>query len=170
MELSHKKALRMLNECPDTLKLTNIEPIFLNRVDFNGKNFSRLEDGYKSLEEAGIVTIDRKGKVPRVKLTEKGSGFVLSRKELSKYGKHLSRISSLTGSGVQYVITSHRSMENVLEIQEIPQLNIAKVSVELDAQNKTPFYFLEEAEEKQTLKKSFQFRKTTEGWKYCVAD
>ncbi|MEM1258582.1 MAG: hypothetical protein AAGH81_08640 [Bacteroidota bacterium] len=167
MELDNKKALLMLEECPDEYGLTKVMPIKAKYIDFRMDNMKELQKAYEALESQGLITLTKTGSLYHIDFTEKGKELaIISPKELKKYDRRLASMMML-GSSNRYVITSRREVSEVLEIQEVPQLNMAEAIAKLEITEKTPFHFLEEAVTEHSMRKRFRFRKTTEGWKYC---
>lgn len=130
-------------------------------------DFSAVLEKHKKMEELGLVTISEakrdtrefgrsKGDVIEVTLTPKGKEFVVGRVD-NTFGRLYAQFKSC-----EYKI------KEVLEIQEIPERNEAKVKVALERYNETPFF--EEANEKNNPKEIVDiapFRKTNDGWKLC---
>lgn len=167
MELDNKKAFRMISECPDEYGLTKVMPIKTKYIDFRLDNMKELQKGYEALESQGLITLTKKGSLYHMDFTEKGRELaIISPKEVKKYDRRLANMMML-GSSNRYVITSRREVSEVLEVQEVPQLNMAEAMTKLEIMEKTPFHFLEEATAEQGMRKRFRLRKTTEGWKYC---
>jgi hypothetical protein len=123
-------------------------------------NFLKIE---REFEKLGLLKI---GKLQRIKgdmgfkdsyeitLTPKGKKHLL-KSETDYKGE-------ITGK----FVTCEYKFENIAEIHEIPEKNIAKVKIRIIRFNETPFF----EESKSTPKEKFEFvmiRKTTDGWKLC---
>ena len=165
MEVNNKKALRMLEECPDEYKLTQVLPVTTSFIDFREDDLKPLQKDYEALAEQGFIKLDKKGEMYHITFTELAEDYLLSPKEASKYNSAYGR-TSVFASSIKYVISSKRKVEKVLEIQERPRVNIAEVTTKLEIIDETPFYFLESKYDFKQQKR-FVFRMTTEGWKYC---
>ena len=166
MELSHSKALKMLQSCPDTEKLTQIRLLEMGRIDFSKSDMSPLKQGYFNLEKQGLIELRENGKYHIATFTEIGNDLALTPSEISKFGGRAASIARLFSESDSFVITSKWEVSEVVEIQELPSLNHAEVRTLLKVYEETPFYFLEN-QETLNLEGNFRFRKTTEGWKYC---
>ena len=165
MELNNKKALRMLEECPDEYKLTQVVPLTTKYIDFREEDMQAYKTHYESLSDNGFIELEQRGELYHLTFTEAANEFLVASQEAKNYNSNYRR-NAMFGSSVKFVITSRRKINEVLEIQERPQVNVAEVTAKLEVTDETPFYFLESKYDLKA-KKRFVFRKTTDGWKYC---
>ena len=126
-----------------------------------------MMEKHTKMQELGLVNISEskkdtrefgrsKGDIIEVTLTPKGKEFVVGRID-NTFGRLYAQFKSC----------EYKTKE-VMEIQEIPERNEAKVKVVFERYNETPFF--EEVNEKGNPKELIEtapFRKTTDGWKLC---
>lgn len=162
---------------PDVLSKSNAEDIInacMEKEDYFatipvdlGNDVVLTQRGRKftnALAEKGFVTYTKvKGKYNitqnKVELTDKGKKLVLKQeKKRNEYG------------GGEYILARFKSCDyivsEIIEIQEIPAYNAAKVKVKFEKQNKTEIAFLD-PNETEFWTVEIGLKKTTDGWKYC---
>jgi len=117
--------------------------------DSNSANFSNFLDKHKKMEELGFVSINdtkrdkhefgkSKNGMVEISLTPKGKDYLVGKVE-NLFGKFSAQFKSC-----EYKII------DIVEIQEIPDPNEAKVKVDFERYNETPFF--EEKNEKANPK------------------
>ena len=87
-----------------------------------------------------------------IKLTKKGQKHVVEGRENK---------SNVTVNTFRYEV------DKVLEVQEIPAMNGAKVKVQYEGVDITPFAILSPKGPAEFWIKTLQMKKTSNGWKYC---
>lgn len=162
---------------PDVLSKSNAEDIInacMEKEDFFATIPINLGDevvltkrGLKftnALAEKGLVNFTKvKGKYDitrnKVELTEKGKTLVLNQKEKRyEYGGGKYTEARFKSSG--YVVSE------IIEIQEIPAYNSAKLKVKFKKIDKTDISFLD-PNETEFWTTNIVMKKTTDGWKMC---
>lgn len=170
--LSKSQAESIIKECQEKsgkeiFKTNKYTYGIIDVPESGSADFSAVLKKHKKMEELGLVTISEakrdtrefgrsKGDVIEVNLTPKGKEFLVGRVD-NTFGRLYAQFKSC-----EYKI------KEVLEIQEIPERNEAKVKVAFERYNETPFF--EEANEKNNPKEIVEtapFRKTNDGWKLC---
>jgi len=159
--LSKSNAEDIINDCMEKEEFFNTIPISIgNDVVLTQREFKFTN----ALAEKGIVNYTKvKGKYnitqDKVELTEKGKKLVL-KQEKERY----------VFDGREYTIATFKTCEyrvsEIIEIQEIPAYNTAKVKVKLKKINKTEIAFLD-TNETEFLTTEITLKKTTDGWKLC---
>mgnify|MGYP000165058801 CR=1 FL=1 len=159
--LTKSSAEDIINACMEKEKYFQTIPVDIGKdivLTKRGREFT------EALAEKGLVNFSKvKGKYNitqnNVELTEKGKNLVLSEvKKVYQYG------------GGEYTETRFKSCEyrvsEIIEIQEIPAFNGAKVKVKFEKTNKTDISFLD-PNETEFWTTDIGLKKTTDGWKYC---
>lgn len=171
-ELTKGEAKSIMKKCQEKLnkelfKTNQYRYGIIDIPDTKNDEYSNLLDKHKEMEKLGLITISEpkrdtrefgnsKGDIIEVNLTPKGKEFLVGRVD-NTFG-HLK---------AQFKSCEYKIQE-VLEIQEIPERNEAKVKVNYKRINETPFF--EETNEKKNPKEFSEtvlYRKTTDGWKLC---
>ena len=171
-QLSKDEAKSIINQCQEKagkelFKTNKYTYGIVNIPDSSHPNFANFLDKHKKMEELGFVSISEtkkdnrqfgksKNGIVEITLTPKGEEHLVGRVE-NFFGKLSAQFKSC-----EYKI------KEIIEIQEIPDRNEAKVKVAFERYNETPFF--EESNEKGNPKeiiKTVPFRKTTDGWKLC---
>jgi len=162
-QLSKSKAKDIINECLETkpdlkfIDIDNDEFVISEAV----KDSKKIEEGLKKLAEDGFLNIklmDKKNsiwagnKYYKVSHTDKADEFV---------------IESYTRKGKTAFKTFEYIVDEILEIHEIPAVNMAEVKVKFKASELTPFINLSLVKPKENYIKTVKFTKTNGGWKYC---
>jgi hypothetical protein len=162
-ELTKKKAAKLIEACDSHPFRKDYGRLELGKVNFRYNK--KQKETYDELAKAELITITSSGKKSDVTITEKGSKFVSKKDHSSQTGK---MITALYGkSKDKYVELAEYAVDQVIEIREIPQFNGAVVKVKFKLINKTPFFILESKKNKESFVRDLEFRKTTDGWKYC---
>lgn len=111
---------------------------------------------YKKLATDGYLSIEKNPKQKyqyrdhySVSLTEKAKPFVEETNDRSALVK-----------------TCDLTMEKVAEVVEIPAIGGAKVKIQYENTNKTPFYILDKQSSSFEIKTEI-FSKASDGWKWC---
>ena len=162
-QLSKSKAKDIINECleakPDLkfIQIDNKEFVISEAV----KDSKKIEDGLKKLANDGLLNIellDKKNsiwagnKYYKVNHTDQANKYVLE---------------SFSRNGKTAFKTFEYSVDEILEIHEIPAVNMAEVKVKFKASEITPFVDLSIVKPKENYIKTIKFTKTNDGWKYC---
>lgn len=158
-ELTKSQAEKIIEQCleqnPEFGKVKiNFENMYLQEGNWN-------TDFFKEIESQGLIkmTLDKRmsigqTKVYKIEFTEKSKDL-----ELPSTGSFM--------DDRTVVKTYEYKLEKVKEIQEIPDLNGARVVVVYSKINKTPFYEYNKRDTLELVTKTIGLRKTTDGWKYC---
>lgn len=119
------------------------------------------EENYTKLKEEGLINFKKLGTSfmgqPQysISLTEKGKSYISETKKDGTWTKTWVKCFSL-------------ELNEILEIHEIPEQNIASIKITLKKVNKTPFIVLMNKENNDDLiEKTIGLKKTTDGWKLC---
>lgn len=171
-ELTKSKAKSIMKECQEKLdkelfKTNQYRYGIIDIPDRKSEEYFNTLNTHKKLEKLGLVTISEpnkdtrelgnsKGDIIEVNLTPKGKEFLVGRVD-NTFGHLKAEFKSC-----EYKI------KKVVEIQEIPERNEAKVKVAFERYNETPFF--EKANQKanpKELVETASFRKTTDGWRLC---
>lgn len=171
-ELTKSEAKSIMLECQEKLDKdlfkTNLYQYGIIDVpDTKSEEYSNILEKHKELEKLGLLTISEpkrdtrefgnsKGDIIEVNLTPKGKEYLVG------------RVDDMFGNLSAQFKSCEYKIQEVLEIQEIPERNEAKVKVNYKRINETPFF--EEANENKNPKEfsdSATYRKTTDGWKLC---
>lgn len=171
-QLTKSEAKSIMKECQEKLdkKLFKTDLYRYGIIDIpatKSEEYSNILNRHKEMEKLALVTISEpkkdkrefgnsKGDIIEVNLTSKGKEFIVGRVD-NTFGHLKAQFKSC-----EYEI------KNIVEIQEIPESNEAKVKVNYERINETPFF--EEANEKNNPKEfieSVLYRKTTDGYKLC---
>lgn len=167
-KLTKEQAETIIKKCQTTESLIKTKTFFYGTVEIDDllkSKFPNKMKSYQKLEKLGIVNIGDlkliKGIVGKknqyeITLTPKGKELLVSSRKGFK-GK-------ITG---KFKICEYK-FDSVLEIQEIPEHNEAKVKIKFIRFNETPFFEDEHQKRNpETKLKTVTFRKTTGGWKLC---
>lgn len=168
--LTKNKAEQIVRECQlkTDKKVIKTRTIDYGLVEINKAikaKFPERMNQYIALSEKGLVTIDtlpskkevfgRAKEVYQISLTPLASESLISSDTL--HGK-------VTG---KFRICEY-NFDNVTEVHEIPEKNIASVKIKFIRTNETPFFRdTDEKKQKAEIIKTVPFRKTTDGWKLC---
>lgn len=171
-ELTKSEAKSIMKECQEKLDKdlfkTNLYHYgIIDIPETKSEEYSNILEKHKEMEKLGLVTISEpkkdtrefgnsKGDIIEVNLTPKGKEFLIGRVD-NTFGHMKAQFKSC-----EYEI------KDIVEIQEIPDRNEAKVKVNYLRINETPFF--EEANQNKNPKEFFEtvsYRKTTDGWKLC---
>lgn len=171
-QLTKSEAKSIMKECQEKLdkELFKTHLYRYGIIDIpktKSEEYSNILNRHKEMEKLGLVTIsdpkkdtrefgNSKGDIIEVNLTSKGKEFLVGRVD-NTFGHLKAQFKSC-----EYEI------KEIVEIQEIPERNEAKVKVNYKRINETPFF--EETNEKKNPKEFSEtvlYRKTTDGWKLC---
>lgn len=171
-QLSKSEAESIFKECQEKLgkKLfkTNIYRYgIIDISDSDDAKYDNMLDKHKKMEELGLVTVSEskkdtrkfgkaKGDIIEVSLTAKGKEYLVG------------RVDDMFGHLSAQFKSAEYEIKEIVEIQEIPERNEAKVKITFERFSETPFF--EEANEKKNSKEfsdTATYRKTTDGWKLC---
>ncbi|RXG30686.1 hypothetical protein [Leeuwenhoekiella marinoflava] len=168
-KLTNSKAESIIEDCQTNESLVKTKKFTYGTVEMDDMLKSKFPDflkPYQKLEERGIVKIGSLERVEggimgkkdsyEITLTPKAEKFLVD-SEVESSGKIRGKLK----------ICEYK-FDSVIEIQEIPERNDAKVKVSFARFNETPFF--EDADENKNPKKIVEtvtFRKTNEGWKLC---
>lgn len=161
--LTNSKAKDIINKCleekPDqrfaTIKTGEV------LVDPSSKTSMEKVEVYKKLEQEGYLTFTLTNKKNAIYTGAKFYNLSLSEKA-SKY------INQSKKNGDYVMLKSFRYVvDEVIEVQEIPAFNGAKVKVKYKAIDISPFVILPSGTVRENYTKTLDFKKTNNGWKYC---
>lgn len=118
------------------------------------------EENYNNLKEQGVINFKKLGTSfmgnPEysISLTEKGKSYISKTKKEGTWTKTWVKCYSL-------------ALDEIHEIHEIPEQNIATVKITLKKVNTTPFVILMNKQNNDLIEKTIGLKKTNEGWKLC---
>ncbi|PQJ69476.1 hypothetical protein [Polaribacter butkevichii] len=171
-QLSKDEAKSIINQCQEKsgkviFKTNKYTYGIIDIPDSSSANFSNFLDKHKKMEELGFVSINDTKKDKREFGKSKNGMIEIS---LESKGKEYlaGRVENLFGKLSAQFKSCEYKISDIVEIQEIPDRNEAKVKVAFERYNEIPFF--EESNEKSNPKeiiKTITFRKTTDGWKLC---
>lgn len=161
--LSNSKAENIISSCLEKKPLQRNVPLTIGKATFSAQDFDvELLQKYIKLKEDKYINMEiikeftkgwRKGtKEFNIKLTEKAMEYM---QEVPENGK------------TAYAKTFRYEVDKVLEVQEIPSLNSAKVKVQYKAVDITPFAILSRKDPSEFWIEDLKMTKTSNGWKYC---
>ncbi|WP_350284836.1 hypothetical protein [uncultured Croceitalea sp.] len=160
--LSNSKAEKILETCLEKNPEQRTASFRIGKATFRDNDYDKeLLGKYAQLVEDGYLTMElvrelksryNKGKEYSIVLTEKALDFMEKVPE--------------KGGNVKAKAFTYE-VEEVLEVQEIPSLNTAKVKVKYKAENKTPFIIFYAKEPQDFWIDDLSMSKTSNGWKYC---
>lgn len=160
--LNKKLAKSLINDCPNNPYTSKVVSFYtgVRSLKFSIEKIPK----YENLQSLGLVNFIKKGDRYLIELTDKGKEFLVDHKDPSLYKK----INANPKNKV-YVKSSTYILEEVNEVQEMLQMNLARVNSTFKLVEKTPFSTLlaEKNQPKERFTKDLEFRKTTEGWKFC---
>ena len=160
-KLSHSKAEDIISDCLDINPEQRKAFLQLGKITFTDNAYdTALFEKYKTLEDDGMLNLEfikeinryGKRKEYNVTLTKKAGIYI---ENLPEQG------SSGTFKSFKYVV------DDILEIQEIPAENRAKVKVQFKAVDITPFAILSKKDPAEFWIKNIRMVKTSNGWKHC---
>lgn len=173
--LSNSKAKKIISKCLKKEPEQRKALLQLGRVTFR-KSKDKITK-YKSLKKDGLIDMFliknkklKEGNDPlakwhneeiakreeyEIKLTEKGLKYIY---EINK-----------NGNSATVKIFSY-DVDKILEVQEIPATNTAKVKIQYEATDITPFAILSSKDPSEYWVRNQTLKKTTDGWKYCDND
>ena len=180
--LSNSKAEKIISECLEKEPLQRSVSIQLNNTQISGDNISK----YEKLKEEGYIEMTST-KPNLTKPVKKGNDPLAEWRyeaELKRYHRNLDRNKNnydikITKKAKKYIENATENsdwvktktfkyeVDKVLEVQEIPSLNSAKVKVRYKATDITPFAVLASKDPAEFLVKDLNMTKTSNGWKYC---
>lgn len=182
--LTNSKAKNIISECFEKEPLQRSVSVHLNNTQIYGDDISK----YEKLKDEGYIEITpKKTNTPKpVKKQSTGDPLADWRNEaaLRLYERELERnkntyIIKLTKKAEKYIERAHENsntivlktfkyeVDKVLEVQEIPAMNAAKVKVQYVAEDITPFAILSPKDPSEFLIEDLNMTKTSNGWKYC---
>jgi hypothetical protein len=152
----------------------------INKVTLRDQKLEK----YKALKEGGLIDIKPiKSKKPLPKKNKDDDPLVTWQKEaqIRRYNReHKDAYQvKLTKKAEKYIVeasenssyirikTHSYTVDKVLEIQEIPAENSARVKVKYKSIDVTPFVTLSNADPSEFLVKDIKMTKTSNGWKFC---
>ncbi|WP_051336118.1 hypothetical protein [Aquimarina latercula] len=165
-ELSKNKAKKLIEKCESNPYLNDYSLLDLGRVNF--RYDKKKKEKYDKLVAEGLLSMTGTGKKLEVSLSEKGKTYVTTKDVANDSDKFMGALFGKSKGA--YVRLATYTIDEILEIQEIPQFNAANVRVKFKVEEKTPFFILGPDKDRNTFIKNLEFRKTTDGWKYCKND
>lgn len=167
--LSNSKAKKILNECMKDSPIQRKVVIQTGEVTFNIKNKSNKIAKYEKLRDEGFLEM--------TEIKQKSSG---GNDPLSQWRKNIRRFNiTVTSKVEEYALKAPEKakyvevkiyryvVDKVLEVQEIPAKNTARVKVQYKAVDVTPFAILSSKDPSEYWVKNKTMKKTSNGWKYC---
>lgn len=161
--LTNSKAEKIISACLESKPELRTSYFAIGKATFKNKDYDNdllgkytklVEDGYLEMELVQEFSTGwRKGtKEYNIKLTEDALEYM---EEVPENGNQA------IAKAFRYVV------DEVLEVQEIPSLNTAKVKIQYKAADITPFSVFSRKDPKEFWIDNITVRKTSNGWKYC---
>ena len=161
--LSNSKAKKIITECLEATPEQRQANITIGKATFrNNKNDLQLLQKYKKLTEDNYLEMNLIREISRgwnkgakeynIQLTKKALEYMI---EVPENG------------GVAYAKTFKYKVDKVLEVHEIPSMNVAQVKVNFKAVDISPFAVFSAKDPSEFWIKELQFSKTSNGWKHC---
>lgn len=182
--LSNSKAKKIISECLEKEPIKRSISLQVNTARFlesiKDSDFSK----YEKLKEDGFIEMVP-AKINAKKPVKGKSNDPLSQwryeAELRRYNRNYKNAYDvkLTDKAEKYIENAPKNSNNVkmkafiyevnkvLEVQEIPAMNTAKVKVQYKAVDVTPFAILSRKDPSEFWVKDLTMTKTSNGWKYC---
>ncbi|PWL38117.1 hypothetical protein DKG77_07435 [Flagellimonas aquimarina] len=180
-KLTNSKAEDIISDCLESEPEDRSVSIKINKVQFSKNQKEEVlkyeelrDDGYLELtliekpklkplsnsndplaswrREAEIRRQERYYKEYDISLTKKAEDFIVKARENSNFVT---------------LKTFNYEVDEVLEVQEIPTMNTAKVKVKFKAVDLTPFAILYKKDPSKLWIDDVSMSKTSNGWKYC---
>ena len=160
--LSNAKAEKILEDCLETEPEQRTVSFRIGKATFRDNDYDKeLLGKYVQLVEQGYMEMKlvrelksryNKGKEYDITLAEAALDFMEKVPEKGGNAK---------AEAFKYVV------DEVLEVQEIPSLNSAKVKVKYQLDDRTPFAIFFAGEPQEFWIDDISMKKTSNGWKYC---
>jgi len=162
-KLSNSKAKSIISDCLETKPEQRTAYFRIGKATFSKQDHNQIllqkylklaEDGYLEMKLIKEITKGwNKGtKEYSIKLNEKALKYMENVPE---------------NEGNTSAKTYKYKVDKVLEVQEIPAMNIATVKVNFKATDITPFAILSSKDPSEFWIKDLTISKTSNGWKYC---
>jgi len=166
--LSNSKAEKIISKCLDQKPEQRSVAISLRKKVYSEQSKKDLAK-YQQLQEEGFLEIkpvkkdDAGSNDPITKWRNQFDEYDIS---ITKNGeKFINKASE--NSEIVMMKTFRYEVDKVLEVQEIPAANSAKVKVQYKATDITPFASLSNKDPSEYWVKNRTMKKTSNGWKYC---
>jgi len=154
-KLTNQEAERIFNNCAKNGNLYEGTLLVTGKIPDYFFTPSDLEI-YKKLEKDSLITIETSNDYFVINISDKGKEFIS--KKVIPVEENINAIE---------VKLFYYKFDKIIEIQEIPYNNTARVVVNIKKEKETPFIILKDKEFLDTFQKSFLYRKTNNGWKLC---
>lgn len=184
-QLSNSKAKNIISDCLEKEPIQKIAVIYLNNTRIDDKNRAKYE---KLADDGFIEMVSKKTAKPKPVKKKYNLNDPLEKwryeAALKLYERELQRNKNtydikLTSKAQKYIENAPENgnlvklktftyeVDKVLEVQEIPAMNAAKVKVQYKADDVTPFAVLSSKDPSEYLIDDLNMIKTSNGWKYC---
>lgn len=161
--LSNSKAENIISECLEAEPEIRKSSIAIGKATFTKKDYDQeLLSKYVQLELEGYLQMEL--------LREFTTGWRKGTKEYSikLNEKSLPFMEQISEKGNLAVARAYKyEVDKVLEVQEIPAMNSAKVKVQYRAVDITPFSVFSRKDANEFWIDDLNMKKTSNGWKYC---
>jgi len=161
--LSNSKAQNIISECLDTKPEVRKATITIGKATFTKQDYDQeLLAKYLKLTEDGYLQMEL--------LKEFNTGWRKGTKEYSVKlnEKALQFMEKIPENGNLAVARAYKyEVDKVLEVQEIPAMNSAKVKIQYKAVDITPFSIFSSKAPNEFWIDDLNMKKTSNGWKYC---
>jgi len=167
--LSNSKAVKILKECLKDAPIERKAILQTGEVTFNIKNKSNKLGQYEKLRNDGYIEM--------TEIKKKSSG---GNDPLSQWMKNIRKFNiTVTRKTEDYILKAPEKanfvqvrifqyeVDKVLEVQEFPAKNSARVKVQYKVVDLTPFAILASKDPPGFWVKDRTMKKTSNGWKYC---
>ena len=166
--LSNSKAEKIISKCLDQKPEQRNVSIPLRKKIYSEQSKKDLAK-YQQLQEDGYLDISP---VEKEKTTN-NDAFTAWRNQFDEYDIKITKkgekyIDNAPENGDFVMMKTFRyEVDEVLEVQEIPAANSAKVKVQYKAVDITPFASLSSKDPSEYWVKTRTMKKTSNGWKFC---
>lgn len=179
--LSNSKAEDIIEDCLEKTPEKRTVMLNIDQIVF-GTDEERLKK-YQKLEEDGFIEmklIDTKAEIkkPNAKNDPLAQWRYEAEMRRAERNKNTYNV-KITNKSKKYIDDAPEGrnwitmktfiyeVDKVLEVQEIPAMNAAKVKVQFKAEDITPFAILSAKDPTEFWVKDVNMTKTSNGWKYC---
>lgn len=178
--LSNSKAEDIISDCLEKEPIQRTVSIRLNKNKITGDELIK----YEELKEDGYIEITSTENNVKKPVKGKSNDPLAEWRyeaELRRYNRNYKNAYDikLTDKAENHIETAPEKsnsvkikafryeVDKVLEVQEIPAMNTAKVKVQYKAVDITPFAILSRKDPTEFWVKDITMMKTSNGWKYC---
>lgn len=177
--LSNSEAENLISDCLEIAPLQQSAYVKINTAQFTKEENQEIAK-YENLRDEGYLEMALIKK--EVKKSTKSNDpleqwrIEAENRRQSRYTEYTIR---LTEKSIEFILEASENsnrvlvktfkyeVDEVLEVQELPAMNTAKVKAKFVAEDVTPFSILSRKDPSEFLVEDVQMNKTSNGWKYC---